>query len=276
MINISLPDGSVRSFDKPVSGARDRRRHRPRPGQGGAGVAASTARMVDLAPRRRPRRQDRDRHRKDPEALELLRHDAAHVLAEAVQELFPGTQVTIGPAIEDGFYYDFARDEPFTPDDLRQDRSSDARDRRPRRCRSCARSGTADEAVAHFKEHRRELQGRDDRRELPADEDDLGLLAGRLARPVPRPASAVDGQARQGLQADEAGRRLLARRRQERRSCSASTAPPGRREGAGGLSAPARGSREARPPQLGREMDLFHMQEEAAGLVFWHPKGWTL
>ncbi len=56
--------------------------------------------------------------RKDPEALELIRHDTAHVLAMAVQELYPGTQVTIGPAIEDGFYYDFARDEPFTPEDL--------------------------------------------------------------------------------------------------------------------------------------------------------------
>ena len=55
---------------------------------------------------------------RDEDALELLRHDAAHVMAQAVQELYPGTQVTIGPAIEDGFYYDFARDEPFTPDDL--------------------------------------------------------------------------------------------------------------------------------------------------------------
>ncbi|MEY4967269.1 MAG: hypothetical protein RL274_2852, partial [Pseudomonadota bacterium] len=55
--------------------------------------------------------------RKDPEALELIRHDAAHLLAMAVQDLYPGTQVTIGPAIEDGFYYDFARDTPFTPED---------------------------------------------------------------------------------------------------------------------------------------------------------------
>mgnify|MGYP001798258798 CR=1 FL=1 len=55
---------------------------------------------------------------KDPEGLELIRHDAAHVLAQAVQELFPGTQVTIGPVIDDGFYYDFAREEPFTPEDL--------------------------------------------------------------------------------------------------------------------------------------------------------------
>ncbi|MGV1015149.1 MAG: TGS domain-containing protein, partial [Methyloceanibacter sp.] len=56
--------------------------------------------------------------RDDPEALELIRHDAAHVMAEAVQALYPGTQVTIGPVIDNGFYYDFARDEPFTPDDL--------------------------------------------------------------------------------------------------------------------------------------------------------------
>jgi threonyl-tRNA synthetase len=56
--------------------------------------------------------------REDPRALELIRHDAAHVMAEAVQELWPGTQVTIGPVIENGFYYDFAKDEPFTPDDL--------------------------------------------------------------------------------------------------------------------------------------------------------------
>src|SRR5690349_23036149 len=56
--------------------------------------------------------------RKDPEALELIRHDAAHVLAMAVQDLYPGTQVTIGPAIEDGFYYDFVREQPFTQDDL--------------------------------------------------------------------------------------------------------------------------------------------------------------
>ena len=56
--------------------------------------------------------------RDDPEALELIRHDAAHVMAEAVQELFPGTQVTIGPVVENGFYYDFYREESFTPDDL--------------------------------------------------------------------------------------------------------------------------------------------------------------
>src|ERR671912_88130 len=87
MVNISLPDGSVRSFDKPVSGAE---------------IAAAIG--PGLA--------------KAALALELLRHDAAHVLAQAVQELYPGTQITFGPSTEDGFYYDFVRDQPFTPDDF--------------------------------------------------------------------------------------------------------------------------------------------------------------
>ncbi len=71
--------------------------------------------------------------RTDPEALELIRHDAAHVMAEAVQSLWPRTQVTIGPVIENGFYYDFAKQEPFHPDDLAEDREEDARDHRQER-----------------------------------------------------------------------------------------------------------------------------------------------
>ena len=132
MINISLPDGSVRSFDKPVSGADIAAVDRPRPRQGGA---CRARRRQD----ERPLRHVVDRDAKigivtsrDPEALELLRHDAAHVLAQAVQELYPGTQITFGPATEDGFYYDFARDEPFSPDDFAKIEQRMARDRRPR------------------------------------------------------------------------------------------------------------------------------------------------
>ena len=77
--------------------------------------------------------------RRDPEALEMIRHDAAHVLAEAVQELFPGTQVTIGPSIEDGFYYDFARNEPFTPGGLRRRSRRRCARSSPATRRSCAR-----------------------------------------------------------------------------------------------------------------------------------------
>ena len=101
--------------------------------------------------------------RKDPEALELIRHDAAHVLAEAVQELFPGTQVTIGPSIENGFYYDFARNEPFTPEDFP---AIEAKMREivaraaPFEREVCDR----DEAIAFFEARGRALQGRADPR----------------------------------------------------------------------------------------------------------------
>ena len=78
---------------------------------------------------------------KDDDALALIRHDAAHVLAEAVQELWPGTQITFGPATEDGFYYDFHRNEPFSPEDFEAIEGQDARDRRARRDDHASRLG---------------------------------------------------------------------------------------------------------------------------------------
>ncbi|HEX6102546.1 MAG TPA: TGS domain-containing protein, partial [Alphaproteobacteria bacterium] len=117
MVAITLKDGSVRRFDGPVEGAEIARAIGP--GLAKAALAIMVdGEMMDLA-----HRVDRDAKveivtREDPRALELLRHDAAHVMAEAVQELYPGTQVTFGPATETGFYYDFARPEPFTPEDL--------------------------------------------------------------------------------------------------------------------------------------------------------------
>ena len=116
-VKISLPDGSVKDYDAPVTGMQIA-------ADIGPGLAkAALAMRVDGEQRDIAALISEDAAleiitRKDDDALELLRHDAAHVMAEAVQELYPGTQVTIGPAIEDGFYYDFARDEPFTPDDL--------------------------------------------------------------------------------------------------------------------------------------------------------------
>ncbi|MCK5444784.1 MAG: TGS domain-containing protein, partial [Rhodospirillaceae bacterium] len=117
MISLTLPDGSKRTFDSPVTGldvATDI----------GPGLAkAALAVRVDGEMRDLSFLIEKDSAfsvvtSKDEDALELIRHDAAHVMAEAVQELYPDTQVTIGPSIENGFYYDFARSEPFTPDDL--------------------------------------------------------------------------------------------------------------------------------------------------------------
>jgi threonyl-tRNA synthetase len=116
-ITITLPDGKVMTFARGVTGAEIAAAI-------GAGLAKA-ALVIEVDGKQwdlfRPIESDahvRIVTRKDPDALELIRHDAAHVLAMAVQELYPGTQVTIGPAIEDGFYYDFARSEPFTPEDL--------------------------------------------------------------------------------------------------------------------------------------------------------------
>ena len=107
--------------------------------------------------------------RRDPDALELIRHDAAHVLAEAVQELYPGTQVTIGPAIENGFYYDFARNEPFTPEDFPADRGEDARDRRARRAVRAPGDGPR-RGDPLLRGQGREVQGRRSIQDLPRDE----------------------------------------------------------------------------------------------------------
>ena len=114
---ITLPDGSVRAFDGPVTGTTVAAAIGP--GLAKAALAMQVDGVTrDLAMPIEHDAQVRFITRRDPEALEMIRHDAAHVLAEAVQALYPGTQVTIGPSIENGFYYDFARNEPFTPEDF--------------------------------------------------------------------------------------------------------------------------------------------------------------
>ncbi len=212
MVAITLPDGSVRSYDRPVSGAEIAR-------DIGPGLAKSAlamrinGEMKDLATVVTADTAVAIVTQKDPEALELLRHDAAHVMAEAVKELYPDSQVTIGPAIENGFYYDFARATPFTPEDLEKIEARMheivARDEVISR-----EEWSRDEAVAFFaglgEKYKAELIA-----SIPAGQA-IGLYPpGRVHRSLPGSASALDRQARPGLQADEGGRRLLARRFQE-------------------------------------------------------------
>jgi threonyl-tRNA synthetase len=196
-------------------------------------------------------------------AWRFIRHDAAHVLAQAVQELFPGTQVTIRPDVEDGFYYDFARKEPFSTDDFAKIEAKMKRDRRPRFADRARGLGKGD-AIAHFKSHRRDYKAEIIDDIIPPGEaitlyrratSGAIFAAGRTCR---RRASW------QGLQADEAGRRLLARRSpnnaQLQRIYGTAWART-RRTSNAYLHAPRR-SREARPPQARPQMGLFHMQEE--------------
>ena len=184
-VTVTLPDGKAMTFARGVTGAEIAAAIGP--GLAKAALAVEVdGQIVDIF---RPLEADaklRIITRKDPEALELIRHDAAHVLAMAVQALYPGTQVTIGPAIEDGFYYDFARNEPFTPEDLPKIEA---------KMREIVKAAAADppRGVAArpghraLQGHRREVQGRADRIHSRRRRR-LDLFPWRVARPVPRAA----------------------------------------------------------------------------------------
>src|SRR5919108_5630112 len=149
MVAITLPDGNVRQFDGPVSGADVAAAIGP-------GLAkAALAIKVDGALKDLAAAIDRDAKieivtRTHPDALELLRHDCAHVLAEAVQELYPGTQITFGPATETGFYYDFVRDEPFSTEDFAKIEAK-MREIVDRDVKISREVWERDEAIEHFK-----------------------------------------------------------------------------------------------------------------------------
>src|SRR6516164_5885841 len=117
MIHVTLPDGATRAFEPGVSGLEIAKSISPSLARR-AVAAVRDGKLVDLADAIDADSAIEFIGRDDPRAVELIRHDAAHVLAEAVQSLWPGTQVTIGPVIENGFYYDFYRPEPFTPEDF--------------------------------------------------------------------------------------------------------------------------------------------------------------
>ena len=132
MIDVTFPDGASRAYEAGTTGAEIARSISPSLAKRTVAMIVDGA-LTDLSdPVTRSARVEFI-SREDPRALELIRHDAAHVLAEAVQSLWPGTQVTIGPVIENGFYYDFFRNEPFTPEDFpaieRRMREIIARDR---------------------------------------------------------------------------------------------------------------------------------------------------
>ena len=272
MINISLPDGSVRSFDKPVSGAEIAASIGP--GLAKAALALRVdGKMVDLA-----HVVDCDARigivtSKDPAALELLRHDAAHVLAQAVQELFPGTQITFGPATEDGFYYDFVRAEPFSPEDFAriEQRMGEIVDRDLPIVREVWDRARIRE---HFQTHGESFKAQwaD---ELPKDEvisvykqgDWLDMCLGPHL-----PSTGKIGKAFKLTKVSGAYWRGDKNNAQLQRVYG--TAFFSDKD----LKAYLMRIEEAEkrdPRRLGREMGLFHQQEEAAGMVFWHPKGWT-
>ncbi len=272
MITITLPDG-VQTYDAPARGADIAAQSRD------ATADTALAIRVDGVLRDLDDLIEHDARveiisRDHPEALELLRHDAAHVLAEAVKELYPETQVTIGPTIENGFYYDFARETSFTPEDLTQIeermREIVSRDEAIER-----ELWQRDEAIRYF-EGKGEHYKAEIIADIPATETLSVYRQGAfrdLCRGPHLPSTGKLGTAFKLLKV--AGAYWRGDHRNPMLQRIYGTAWRDQSE----LDAYLHQLEEAEKRdhrKLGREMDLFHFQEEAPGAVFWHPKGWTL
>ena len=274
MVAITLPDGSVRSYDGPVTGAEVAAEIGP--GLAKAALAVKVnGELWDLT-----RAIDTDSEMaivtaKDGEdALELLRHDAAHVMAQAVQELYPGTQVTIGPAIENGFYYDFARDEAFTPEDLEkiEKRMGEIVDRDLAIEREV---WDRDELIAKFKSMGEHYKA-EIIESIPAGEDVTVYRQGDwfdMCRGPHLPSTGKLGKHFKLMKLAGAYWRGDAKNAMLQRIYGTAWADKKQLKAYLHMLEEAE-KRDHR--RLGREMELFHLQDVAQGSVFWHPKGWTL
>ena len=273
MPNITLPDGSVRSYDGPVTAATIASDIGP-----GLAKAALIA-VVDGDEWDLSRSIETDAAvalvtAKDDAALALLRHDCAHVMAEAVLELFPETQVTIGPAIENGFYYDFHRDTAFSEDDLAaiEKRMHEIVDRDEAIVRSV---WSRDDAVAFYQKNNEPFKV-ELVEAIPADETVTFYQQGNfidLCRGPHAPSTGKIGHAFKLMKVAGAYWRGDSNRPMLQRIYG--TAWTSEKD----LTAYLTMLEEAEKRdhrKLGKQLGLFHLQEEAAGSVFWHAKGWVL
>lgn len=274
MVAITLPDGRIQNYDAPVTGADIASDIGPGLAKAALCIRVNGA-LWDLS-----REIDEDAAieivtaKDEEEALDILRHDAAHVLAEAVKELYPGTQVTIGPNVENGFFYDFARDEPFTPEDLEriEARMHEIVDRGEAITREV---WDRNDAVSFF-EGEGEAYKAEIIRDLPESEDISVYKQGDfldLCRGPHLPSTSNLGHAFKLMSVAGAYWRGDSRNAMLQRIYG--TAWRTEKE----LKAYLHRLEEAEKRdhrKLGRELSLFHLQEEAAGSVFWHPKGWMV
>jgi threonyl-tRNA synthetase len=272
-IVVSLPDGSRREFAGPITGTEIAAAIGP-------GLArAAIAIRIDGTPRDLATRIDHDAAvaiitRETPEGLQILRHDAAHVMAEAVKELYPETEVTFGPATDTGFYYDFARAEPFTPDDLEK---IEARMREiVRRDEEITREiWDRDAAIAFFagigERYKAEYIA-----EIPPDEEISLYRQGGFVDLCVGPHLPSTGRLGQSFKLmNVAGAYWRGDSRNAQLQRVSGVALASQQELDQYLYRIEEAERRDHR-RLGRELDLFHLGEEAVGSVFWHPKGWTL
>ena len=270
---ITLPDGSVRAFDGPVTGAEVAAAIGP--GLAKAALAMSVdGKLIDLSTRLEADASLRFITRRDPEALELIRHDTAHVLAEAVQALFPGTQVTIGPSIENGFYYDFARNEPFTTADFAAIEAK-MREMIARNAPFARSVVSREDAIALFRA-KGEAYKVELIESLPADQEISLYSQGEWIDLCRGPHMRGTGDIGTAFKLQKvAGAYWRGDHRNAMLSRIYGTAWRDQKElDAYLLQLEEAEKRDHR--RIGKEMGLFHLQEEAVGSVFRHPKGWML
>ncbi len=273
MIDLKFPDGQARAFEDGVTG-RDVAAAISKSLEKKALLVKFDGELIDLS-----RPIDRGGMieivtRESPEALDVIRHDTAHVLAEAVQELFPGTQVTIGPNVEDGFYYDFARDEPFSLDDLAaiEARMRQIVDRDETIAREVWDRG---DAIAHFESIGEQYKAQIIR-DIPSDQAITVYRQGGwkdLCRGPHLPSTRHIGKAFKLTKLAGAYWRGDQNNAQLQRIYGTAWASDA------DLAAHLKRLEEAEKRdhrKVGAAMDLFHIQEEGRGMIFWHPKGWTL
>jgi len=271
MPRITLPDGSSKQFGEPVSGADLAADIGP--GLARAAIAIKLNGVVkDLATVINADAEVSIITNRDDEALELIRHDVAHVLAEAVQQLFPGTQVTIGPNIENGFYYDFAREVPFSTDDL-ETIEAKMTEIVGRDMPFVRHIWDREKAVQHF-EKKGEFYKAEIIRDLPENEEVSIYTQGDwtdLCRGPHMPSTGRIGKAFKLMKVAGAYWRGDVRNEMLQRIYGTAWRTP--KELRQHLSMLEEAEKRDHR-RLGREMGLFHQQEHAAGAVFWHPKGW--
>ena len=272
MINITLPDGSQKSFDSPVT-LRDVA-VAIGPGLAKAAIAGKLdGRLVDLGQRIECDGLLQIITEKSPEALEIIRHSTAHLLAQAVQRLHPGAQVTIGPVIDNGFYYDFAYERPFTPEDLPRieaEMKKIADEALPVSRRVLPR----DAAVAFFRGLGEEYKAQIIE-SIPAGEELSLYSQGEFTDLCRGPHVPDTGRLKAFRLMKVAGAYWRGDHRNAMLSRIYGTAWLNDKD----LKAHLTQLEEAEKRdhrKIGKALGLFHQQEEAPGMVFWHPRGWAL
>ncbi len=272
MVQITLPDGSSKQFDQSVTV------HQVAESIGPGLAKATLAGEVDGKLVDASYRLDRDARLRiitgrDEEGLELIRHSTAHLMAQAVKRLFPDTQVTIGPVIENGFYYDFARDEPFHPEDI--ERIEKEMERIVAEDIPVSREVMErDEAIRFFRDQGEEYKARIIA-DIPADEQLSLYRQGDFIDLCRGPHIPSTGKLGAFKLTKLAGAYWRGDSRNEMLQRIYGTAWPDKKQLKGYLKRLEEAEKRDHR-RLGRQLELFQFQEEAPGAVFWHPRGWTL